>query len=68
MKILAWYIDLNGIENNNSIKHPYPYGIKKCETLIIDAQMFVFCFFETIPDQHWFEQKETYISRGSNSS
>jgi hypothetical protein len=45
MKILAWYIDLNGIENNNSIKHPYPYGIKKCETLIIDAKM-VFSFFK----------------------
>ena len=24
MKVLAWYVDLNGLENNNFVKHPYP--------------------------------------------
>ncbi len=31
MKVLAWYIDPNGIENTITIKYPYPTGIKKCE-------------------------------------
>ena len=39
MKGLAWYIDLNGIENTNTVYDPFPTGIKKCEILIIDAQM-----------------------------
>jgi hypothetical protein len=28
MKVLAWYIDLNGIENKNTVKYPYPTGVK----------------------------------------
>jgi hypothetical protein len=36
MKILAWYINPNGIRNKNTVKSPYPVGIKKCKTLIID--------------------------------
>ena len=39
MKVLAWYIDRNGIENKNTVKDPYPTGIKKCEILILDTQM-----------------------------
>ena len=39
MKVLAWYIDLNGIEKENNIKDPYPTGIKKCEILIIVTRM-----------------------------
>jgi hypothetical protein len=33
VKGLARYIDLNGIENENNAKYPYPTGIKKCEIL-----------------------------------
>ena len=33
VKGLARYIDLNGIENKNNVKYPYPTGIKKCEIL-----------------------------------
>ena len=39
MKVLAWYIDLNGIKYTNIIKYPYPLGIKKCEINIIDTQI-----------------------------
>ena len=28
MKVLAWYIDMNGIQNTNFIKHPYLTGIR----------------------------------------
>ena len=28
MKVLAWYIDLNGIGNKNTVKYPYPTGVK----------------------------------------
>ena len=35
MKVLAWYIDLNGIGNINSIRYPYPTNIKICEILIV---------------------------------
>jgi hypothetical protein len=31
MKVLTWYLDPNGIENKNTIKYPYPAGLKKCE-------------------------------------
>ena len=34
MKVLAWYIDLNDIENKNTIE--YPICIIKCELLILD--------------------------------
>ena len=27
MKVLAWYIDLNGIENKDIVKHSNPIGI-----------------------------------------
>jgi hypothetical protein len=36
MKVLAWYIDPDGIENKNTITYPYPTGIKTCEILDID--------------------------------
>ena len=39
MKVLAWYIDPNGIENTNTIKYPYSTSIIKCEILIPDTQM-----------------------------
>ena len=39
MKVLAWYIDLNGIGNKNTVKYPYPTGIKKCEIFIIHTKM-----------------------------
>ena len=40
MKVHAWCIDPNDIENKNTIKYLYPTGIKKCELLIIDTQFF----------------------------
>ena len=39
MKVLEWYIDMNGIDNKNTVKYPYPIGIQKRECLIIDIQM-----------------------------
>jgi len=39
MKVLAWYIDPNGIKTANTFIYPYPSGIKKCETLVIDPQI-----------------------------
>ena len=33
--LLAWYIDPNGIEIINTVKHPYPL----CEILVIDTRM-----------------------------
>ena len=39
LKVFAWYVDLNGIKNKNSVKHPYPNGIEKCEILIIETWM-----------------------------
>jgi hypothetical protein len=39
MKVLAWYIDPNGITNTNTIKYPYPTGIKSCDNVIIDNRM-----------------------------
>ena len=51
MKVLAWYIDLNGIENKKTVKYPYPIGIKKCElkddtspTLVIPSGVNVIIF------------------------
>jgi len=38
MEVLAWYIDPNGIKNN-TVKHPYPTGIRKDEILLKDTQM-----------------------------
>lgn len=38
MKVTAWYIDLNSIKNNNTIKYPYHIDTKKYETYIIDAK------------------------------
>ena len=32
-------LDLNSIENTNTVTYPYPTGIEKCETLIIDTRM-----------------------------
>jgi hypothetical protein len=32
MKVHAWHIDPNGIEYKNTIKYPYPIGIKKMDT------------------------------------
>jgi hypothetical protein len=29
VKVLAWYIDPNGIENQNIVEYPYPTGIQK---------------------------------------
>ena len=29
MEMLTWYIDMNGIENTNILKYPYPIDIKK---------------------------------------
>lgn len=29
MKVLAKYIDPHGIKNKNSVKYPYPTGVKK---------------------------------------
>jgi hypothetical protein len=34
-------------EYKNTIKHPYPTGIKKCEVLIIDTQ-------EWYEKRHWY--------------
>lgn len=39
MKVLAWCIDLNGIENKNTAKYSYPYLAKKYEVLIADIQI-----------------------------
>jgi hypothetical protein len=35
--VLAWCIDRIGIENKNTVKYPYPTGMKKYEILIIGA-------------------------------
>jgi hypothetical protein len=35
MKALAQYIDLNGMNNRNTIKYLYPTGIKKGETQMV---------------------------------
>lgn len=34
-RVLAWHINLNGIENKFTVKYPYPTGFQKCEILII---------------------------------
>ena len=34
-KVLAWYVDMNGIE----IKYSYPTRTKKCEVIVIDTPM-----------------------------
>ena len=39
MKVLAWYIDSNGIENMETVKYQYPAGTKIRGILIIDTQM-----------------------------
>ena len=39
MKVLAWYIDLNGIENKNIVKYPYPTSIQKTWFLYYKTQM-----------------------------
>jgi hypothetical protein len=37
VKVLACYIDPNGIENKmKTVEYTYPTGIKKCDILIID--------------------------------
>ena len=38
VKVLAWYIDRNGIENKNIVKYPYTISIKKHDIFIIDTQ------------------------------
>jgi hypothetical protein len=38
MKVLAWYLDLNAIENKNTVKFLYPTGTQKCDILVIDTQ------------------------------
>ena len=35
LKVLAWYIDPNGIGNTKSVKYPYPTGIKNGGILIL---------------------------------
>ena len=54
VKVLAWYIDQNGIGNKNIVKYPCPIGIRKWEILIKDTWI----VFEKqqnkmTPDQHW---------------
>ena len=39
LKILAWYIDPNGIENKNILTYPYPTGMNNDVILIIDPRM-----------------------------
>ena len=39
MKVLAWYIYLNGIKSKNIMKYTYPNVIKTCYIYIIDTQM-----------------------------
>jgi hypothetical protein len=39
MKVLAWFIDMNGIENKNTVKYPCPIGVQKREILTIVIQM-----------------------------
>jgi hypothetical protein len=53
MKVLAWFIDPNGIENKSNFKHPYPIGIKECQILNIDTRMIS---KKRIPGQHIFGQ------------
>ena len=55
-KVLSWDIDLNGIENKNIFKYPYPTDIKKYEILIIDTQMVSIDY--TIPALVITDQKE----------
>jgi hypothetical protein len=52
MKVLAWYIDPNGIENKNTVNYPYPTGIKKCEFNILDTPM-VTKKDDTSPNTGW---------------
>jgi hypothetical protein len=39
MKVLAWYIDLNDVENMKTVKYPYPIGTENRGLLIMDTQM-----------------------------
>ena len=39
MNVLARYIDMNSIENKDTVKNPYPTSIKIVKTLIVDTQM-----------------------------
>lgn len=39
MKVLAWFVDPNDIQNTNIVNYPYPIDIKKCENLIIATRM-----------------------------
>ena len=39
MKFLAWYIDMNGIEKNYTVKYKYPTKSKKWKILITNTQM-----------------------------
>lgn len=39
MKVHAWHVDPNGIQNKNNFKYPYLIGIKTDEILIIDTQI-----------------------------
>ena len=39
LKVMGWYIDLNGFKNKSTCKYLYPTSIKNCELLIIDTQM-----------------------------
>jgi hypothetical protein len=57
MKVLAKYINPNGIKNKNTAKLLNPTGIKKYEVLIIDTQIVL--NRKTIPDQHWRLPKPT---------
>ena len=51
MKVLAWCIDPNGVENTNTVKNPYPNGITS-EILIKATQMIE---KKMIADPHWYK-------------
>ena len=46
----AWYINLKGIKNKNTVKYPYLNEIGICEFLIIHTEWYQ---KKTIPDRHW---------------
>lgn len=69
MKVLEWYIDLNGNKDKYTIKYTFLYDIRECGILIIiDIQKVV---KKMLLDQHWYLIREgiivnAHVSHSSN--
>ena len=60
MKVLAWYIELDGNKNDYTINCTFPYDVKKCGNLIIDTQMVV---KKTLLDTLVCKERGSYCNR-----